>query len=380
MAQTPRTAPLRRRRRLVVAALGGVVAFAVVEFGLRAVLFLDVPVGWRLRRASLYAHHQASDDYFLLQRRFGQVGEVPVALRHTTLGWVSEALDASEPLRVVHRELDVPFEGRPVLLYGDSYAHGTTPRGERIEDHFADLDDTRRYRLLNHGVRGYGLDQIVLLVEATLDSALASLGHGARPIVVLGVHVDDDLDRCALALRGWPKPWFVLEDGALALHGVPVPTLSEYAARHSLEPTCFVARLVLHADTVWPAALHRRVLGLEALRPRKEALTAALVQRFGAFARARPVDVLVLSLAGESRTTDDGARDWRDAALESAAATAGLPWLDSAPALRAAAASEGLSVQDLFGRSGQTLEHFNSEGNRLAARVLLEALDAGRAN
>lgn len=367
-----------RVRRALLATLGLGLAAVCAELVLRWLLFGDHTLGWRVRRPALFADHRVSEDFFLLQRRFGLVSAVPPALYHPRLGWVSEALDTTVPERVVHRRLAEPAPGRAVLLFGDSYMHGTTPEGERIEDHLATLDPAREFRVLNHGVRGYGLDQVVLLVEATLDNTLAALGDDARPVVVLGVYVDDDLDRCALGLRGWPKPRFVLGPSELELVGVPVPTLDEYATKRPLGITSYVARLLIHEERLWPRAWQARLTGEAAQRDAKAALTDALVARFAAFTAARGVEAFAVVFAGEGRTLDDGARDWRDEALEGALQRHGVPFVRTATALRAAAARDGTTIADHFGREGETVDHFDGDGNRVAAEVILAGLRGER--
>jgi len=364
-------------RRFALACCGLALGALMCELLLRAALFGGHAAAWRMRRPGLYAHPQASEDYFLLQHRFGSAQPVPEPLYHPALGWVSEALATGDVERSVHRDLRAlagAVGRRPVLLYGDSYAHGTTPRGERIEDFFAAVDEAGEFALLNHGVQGYGLDQIVLLLEATLDHALSELGPAARPIVVLGVYVDDDLDRCALGLRGWPKPWFERAESGLELCGVPVPSLAEFRARRPLAIRSYLLRRFTHEAALWPAGWHQRWTGLTALQSRKEALVAPLVRRFVEHARARSVEVLALVFEGESRTQSDSARDWRDAALDAALDACDLRVMRSGAALRTAAAAGGASIHDCFGRSGPTLEHFNAEGNRAVAAALLAEL------
>lgn len=102
----------------------------------------------------------------------------------------------------------------PILAVGDSFTYG--------ED-VADLDawPVQLQRLtgrtvLNGGVSGYGLDQIVLRTER-----LTAL-HGLA-LVIVGM-VANDVQRTEMRRMWWhDKPWFALQGGKLVLRGVPVP-------------------------------------------------------------------------------------------------------------------------------------------------------------
>jgi lysophospholipase L1-like esterase len=70
--------------------------------------------------------------------------------------------------------------------------------------------------VLNMGVNGHGIDQQYLY---WLDE-----GSKYQPdMVILGYYIPD-FHRNALPIREFPKPYFLLEDDRLALHGCPVPS------------------------------------------------------------------------------------------------------------------------------------------------------------
>jgi len=106
-----------------------------------------------------------------------------------------------------------PPRGAPILAAGDSFTFG-----DEVSDHEtwpARLEQRLGRPVLNGGVFGYGLDQIVLRAEQLLERT------GANSLVVS--FTADDVQRCEYAYRYAWKPWFAVEDGALALRGVPVP-------------------------------------------------------------------------------------------------------------------------------------------------------------
>lgn len=104
--------------------------------------------------------------------------------------------------------------GRPVLAVGDSFTFG-----DEVDD--ADTWPARLERLLgrpvvNGGVFGYGVDQMVLRAERLLDRF-----DDADPLIVSVL--PEDVLRCEFAYRYSWKPWFEIEDGELVLRNVPVP-------------------------------------------------------------------------------------------------------------------------------------------------------------
>ncbi|MBM3623551.1 MAG: hypothetical protein FJX20_23015 [Alphaproteobacteria bacterium] len=101
-----------------------------------------------------------------------------------------------------------------ILAVGDSYTEG----GE-VEDNAswpAHLERLTKRRVINGGVGGYGLDQIVLRAE--------DLVARLKPATLLVGFIADDVGRAELTRRsGAAKPYFAIENGALALRNVPVP-------------------------------------------------------------------------------------------------------------------------------------------------------------
>ena len=95
-----------------------------------------------------------------------------------------------------------------MLLFGDSFCECATPPEECWQGLLERSPLGPRFALVNYGTGGYGLDQVLLLARRVLDR-----WRGRDPLVVVGILVDDDLDRDALALRNFPKPRFRLADG-----------------------------------------------------------------------------------------------------------------------------------------------------------------------
>jgi hypothetical protein len=105
--------------------------------------------------------------------------------------------------------------GRPILALGDSFTFG-----DEVDD--GDTWPARLERrlgrpVLNGGVFGYGIDQMVLRGEQLLAGPAA-----AADVVILSVFPEDVL-RCEFSYRYAWKPYFALDHGGLVLYDVPVP-------------------------------------------------------------------------------------------------------------------------------------------------------------
>jgi hypothetical protein len=105
--------------------------------------------------------------------------------------------------------------GRPILALGDSFTFG-----DEVADRDtwpAQLEQLVGRPVLNGGVFGYGVDQMVLRGERLLDGVAAE-----ADLAILSL-LPEDVLRCEYSYRYAWKPYFALENGGLALRNVPVP-------------------------------------------------------------------------------------------------------------------------------------------------------------
>jgi hypothetical protein len=103
-----------------------------------------------------------------------------------------------------------------VLAVGDSYTDGS----EVVDDETwpAQLEKLTQMRVLNAGVGGYGLDQIILNAERLLPVV--------KPrIVIVGIYSEAILH----ASYNVPKPYFVEDNGNWTLQNQPVPRVFDSA-------------------------------------------------------------------------------------------------------------------------------------------------------
>jgi len=172
-----------------------------------------------------------------------------------------------------------PAEQPSVLALGDSFTFG-----DEVDDRStwpAALERRLGRRVWNGGVFGYGLDQVALRAEQ-LSAELA-------PAVLVVKVIPDDVTRCEYAYRFAHKPWFDLDDGALALRNVPVPRPEEPAP----------------GDSAWRRALSHSFLtdfALRRLDPLGWPLRGAVrVQRDGPAVAAALVERLAEQSARQSQ-------------------------------------------------------------------------------
>src|SRR5262245_30306251 len=96
----------------------------------------------------------------------------------------------------------------PILAVGDSFTFGEDVSDPEIWP--STLQGRTGRRVLNGGVSGYGLDQIVLRAEM-----LAAL---YKPDVIIVGFIADDIERTEMRRLWWRnKPWFTVAGDGLAL-------------------------------------------------------------------------------------------------------------------------------------------------------------------
>jgi hypothetical protein len=362
----------RGKKRWLAALLGVIAAALAFEGLLRLVLFADIPltrsIGYRLRRARCYADYKSDEDYWKLALRFGEVERVPPGMYHPDLGWISDDIDRAS-LRHAHAgEMRVK---RPILLFGDSFARCMTSREDCFEGLIERSDLGARYGLLNYAVNGYGLDQIHILIDRVLD-----LYVDLDPIVVVGIFVDDDLDRVAARIRNWPKPHYSLVHGALVPDATPVPTIEAFLAAHPVRIRSYAWRWLLHGSGLFSERMVARWTEDEELMHEKKELSGRILDEIERGLKARNLEHFYLVFQGEDHLAPDRPPDWRDHTLTEFFARTEAPFVSSAPYLLAAARARGVSPETFFASEGNRSGHYLPEGNA----VVFEALRAGLAH
>lgn len=350
------------RRRILSLGLGLLLCTFLLELVLRWLLLGGADIGWSIRQPGRFADYQSEEDYYKLASRWrGDGADSAPNHYHPSLGWVSSALDAAT-LRHKH---SAELSGQElVLLYGDSYSQCVTPPGTRFEDHWPRSPFAGDSQLLNYGVSGYGLDQTALLVQATAGT----VAQGSA-VVLVGVFIDDDLDRCALGLRGYPKPRFELVNGSLQLRGTPVPTLAAYLEEHPLSIRSYLGRLITRG------ALRSSPLGdrwgAPDRRDEKADLARALTQQIIDTLEEQSLRYGFVLFEGEERTASYApVEDWRWATLVDVLESSEVAYLRPRDALRDSSKGNEAAVRRLFGQGGELADHYTADGNAIVAAAM----------
>lgn len=360
------------RRRLVLRlALACGAAFLLAEAGLRWLLFSSAMDGSataaRFRRESKYAHSQYEDLHWDLRDHFlRKQGEQRLANDDRRLGWTSGHFDAATG---EHRDDELASGKRPILLFGDSYAACVTAPEDNFQTLLALSPLGREFALLNYGVGGYGLDQVLLLMQAVLDRYA-----GRDPIVLVGILVDDDLDRCVLNVRERPKPRFELRNGALELVG-EFPTYDERFGDGPPFVVSYLWRGLTRGTQLLPRALNESLTGFAQLDRRKDALGRAIVaQMLHELARRsiEPRFVLFHNLPSIDNRAQNG---WRDAAVREPLRAGAAKIVDVREWMLAVSARTGEAPDAWFDHVPARGGHYNARGNSVAFEAIAASLD-----
>jgi len=257
-----------------------------------------------------------------------------------------------------------PAQGPLILALGDSYTEGWSVTGD--ESWPAHLERDTGRRVLNAGVRGYGIDQMVLRAER--------LAPRLKPRTIVLAFIGSDIERTVLSFRDFKhKPYFLPAGEGLELHNVPVPTAP-------LEGLLVVARRILGYSHLLGTIMRR--LGAYDLWYGVNVGTGAdgvvvscrLMDRFAALARKENADALVVAFQQSDDWNQGLARaavEKRVAAVLACAGRAGLATLDTSAAFAAAGANRDTGAYFVAG-------HYNDRGNALAAKLIADALKAAK--
>lgn len=204
-----------RFKNFVLLAVSTLVVLGVSEILLRMALFSDLIKAECIRKAGYFADFYFDDNVVRLKLAWSIKtlhDFSPPSDYDPVLGWKIPESENNPLGLVTDKKYSIEeYQNKPVILFfGNSFVAGYTATEDQIPQ---DLE--RRLsgvRVLNFGVRGYGLDQIYLKMKRVIDR------FDSRHIFIgLFYH---DIDRCLYRVR---KPYFEISGGELVLRGVPIP-------------------------------------------------------------------------------------------------------------------------------------------------------------
>lgn len=329
------------------------------ELAFRALLFHGPAFMKPLRSPGLYANGQSSDDYWKLRSRFGQPAAV---CNDPLLGYRKPDI---LPDTYLHAKNDEIAGRTPVLLYGDSFAQCSIPPQDCFEGILNDNSQlASRYYLLNYGVGAYGLDQIYLLYQNTIDNY-----H--RPIVIFSF-LDDDIDRCVLSMREGQKPYFVLNKDQLDIRGLPIEAdQRHFFASRPPEIKCYLCRLALFTMFPgWNSANHPS----DPLRSKKKELGEAILLKLSNDLRARDLKHVFLVFEGLHRSWKP--LNWRIKFLDDLFSRHNMPHIWARKAIEDNTTASDFDPRNYIVSSAD--EHPNRLANSIVSRRILDWLESGK--
>jgi hypothetical protein len=357
----------------VLALASVTVGLVLLELSYRALLFADWTRDWaiarHLRRPELYADSRGRDYWklFTLFRRPGyHRNRMP---RNERLGWLKEKID---PETFAHQDEATLGGRRPVLLFGDSYG-GCVRRAERCWEELLEASElSGRYALLNYSGGGYGFDQICLLMQAVLPRFA-----GRDPVVVVGILVDDDLDRSYLPIRIRSKPYFELDDGRLVLHLASEGDPMRFVEEHPVGIVSYAWRWLLFGSGLFARDRAMAWTGERDHVAVKKAINARLLADTQAELERLGFEHFFLLFHGEGAAKNGGPLDWQEVFLYEELARHGISFVSSKRYLRAHLRATGAPASSLFFQDEPGKGHYTDEANALVFEAFRDGL-AGR--
>lgn len=376
----PRRSPLARvLRALLGLAIGLTLAFGVCEAGFRFVLFSDSPLALRygadLRNAGAFSNSKAHSDYFKLRYLWREAQGENRGFHNTDprVGWVKAqisrpSLDHQHRVRVKGR--------RPLLMYGDSFTACTTPQKDCWEGLVENSFLGKQVCVVNYGVRGYGVDQMKVLLDETID-----LWKDQKPVVAVGILADDDLDRVVFEFREGPKPRFELDDGELvASYPGEYDDIPSWLEEHPPQVWSYLLRYLAVGQRMLPASLVQdHNPESEAQVRRKKEVSAALIRAMRDRLEAAGVDYFFIVFEGPFVKRGEAwvsKQTWRVQFLKFILDEYEIPWVSSQrsvlehQAKNGRKGNEGYFVPD----DEPDARHFTPLGNEAALNAILRAL------
>ncbi|WP_295543498.1 hypothetical protein [uncultured Thiohalocapsa sp.] len=336
-------------------------ALVMAEFALRGMLFSDAPLFAGLRDASLFSHRVPDrdgdfygEDYWKLRWIFEHKHNIQEP--QPLLGWWG----FFDPRTLEHHERDQIDGRRPVLLYGDSFAQCVESE-ECFEDILnRDQGFAQDHFLLNYGVGGFGLDQIALLFDETVDRLDA-------PFVIFSL-LTTDLDRSLLSFRDAQKPYFVLEGDRLSLQGTPI-TLStaDHVDRNPPQIRSYLLNLLRNSLL----GMFPRANRADAIKARSKSLNARILEGVLERLQDEEIEHVILVFHPQHHRADD----WRLVFLREACERHGAECLFDED-MRTVDVRRRGGEHDPFRYALPNDGHPTSYANHLVARELAAVIEA----
>ncbi len=358
----------RVARGLRVALVSLCLAWGAGELGVRWLLFgegsLPKTLGATLRDPNRFADPLTDDDYWKLQRSFQEEQDRDQFERaHPELGWLPASV---HPRSMAHKAERSLRGRRPVLMYGDSFSECVVPQEDCWEALLEESPLADELYMLNFGSCAFGLDQIVLLLERSVDRYLSE-----EPVVVIGVLVDEDIDRCSLSFRGHPKPKATEGRAGFSWEFPGEVSSDEWLEAHPPEVSSYLGRLFKTSE-LFPQAWGDEEKAREiALKQRR---ATWLLERVRDVLRERGLEHFVVLFHSERLAMGREGRSWREAFLIRTLEELEIPFVSSRGSLFQDHVVTGRGARDYYIAEGAFSGHLTAVGNEAVFPAIVEGL------
>jgi len=218
-------------------AVSAVASFILCEVILRVLMNSDAFVEFRKKNYHYFADqwdgsiYRLSLKYTLKGRENDQIFEN----FDPYLGWNAMPKTKENPVGIRTTEKYTLAELnaiRPVLFFGNSFVEGYKNEDDYKIPQLLDKI-SNKFKVVNLGVGGYGLDQTFLKFKETIQ--LINASH-----VLIGIFYEN-VDRCVYELMASPKPYFEVTGDSLVLKGIPIPAnYGEWLKRYPITIKSYV--------------------------------------------------------------------------------------------------------------------------------------------
>jgi hypothetical protein len=268
-----------------------------------------------------------------------------------------------------------PVPRGAILAIGDSFTAGSEVSNH--ESWPAQLEALMHEPVVNAGVGGWGVDQMVLRAEQLVPEL--------RPhTLIIGIMSSDSLRNNYALYGGAYKPWFTIQNGALRLEGTPVP-----GPQRTSRELGYLRGVLGYSYLIWWGAVRLNALErwVDSGRGYEKVLadevgpqvSCGLMSRLLELGRRHKMRVIVVLEYGGAESVVDTA-PWYGPPVVDCARKTGLEALDTFAAFREVAKRDMEEYYGLFMMqdNNHVYGHMSAKGNGLVARLLYESFFANK--
>jgi hypothetical protein len=224
--------------------------------------------------------------------------------------------------------------------------------------------------MMNYGVGGYGLDQVYLMIKGSIDRYA-----DRKPIVIIGMLIENAFERTVLSFREWPKPRLSLANGVLQL-GEPLHDgFDRYMEEHPLRIQSYLARYLAHRSAVLPEWLRDEWRGDGPKTQEKQAIARQLFIEIERELGRRGIEHAYVLFHTRGAMSPSSSWPWQEELAREMCAKLGARLLSTRAYLWAANGGAPKEPSRFYQHTSPTVGHLNSLGNAIAFETLCDAIE-----